>query len=386
MPSNRATRSKRNATAALANSPPARRRRRLQSSATATVSTTTIPASTSELGSNSTESVNVVASAAPVISPISPEVLEQIISTVTAEVTRRLNSHSLPGPCDTSPVVETAVVSSLPTHTAPHSSLDAVVTDAVQSAHSTITGESSGPQLPNSLHFSANLPLDARISTKLKSKIWNDEYIDFGSLLSNPISANKFQLSVQASSDGLPSSLSLEPLNRPRKVHSISVWMSAFRIFVGVYTKKHPHESPALMKYSDIVQDLADRGHNWQFYDENFRFLRQSERSALPWAHIHWELWLRSQSTQTRSVTSASRNVPPSNKQPFISIPRGYCFKFHKGDECFGCDFKHACFKCGGPHTGLKCNFRGPQKGTQLRSARTTQRNAAPNPNKTNST
>ena len=140
------------------------------------------------------------------------------------------------------------------------------------------------------------------------------------------------------------------------------------------------------MKYSDIVQDLADRGHNWQFYDENFRFLRQSERSALPWAHIHWELWLRSQSTQTRSVTSASRNVPPNNKQPFISIPRGYCFKFHKGDECFGCDFKHACFKCGGPHTGLKCNFRGPQKGTQLRSARTTQRNAAPNPNKTKST
>ena len=190
------------------------------------------------------------------LSPILPEVLEQIISTVTAEVTHRLNSQSLPGPFDTSLVVETAVVSSLPTHTAPHSSLDAVVTDAVQSGQSTITGESSGPQpmLPNSLHFSANLPLDARISTKLKSKIWNDDYIDFGSLLSNPISTNKFQLSVQASSDGLPLSLSLEPLNRSRKVHSISVWMSAFRIFVGVYTKKHPHESPALMKYSNIVQ------------------------------------------------------------------------------------------------------------------------------------
>ena len=116
------------------------------------------------------------------------------------------------------------------------------------------------------------------------------DYIDFGSLLSNPISTNKFQLSVQALSDGLPSSLSLEPLNRSRKVHSISVWMSAFRIFVGVYTKKHPRESPALMKYSNIVQELADCGHNWQFYDENFRFLRQSERSALLWAYIHWEL------------------------------------------------------------------------------------------------
>ena len=82
----------------------------------------------------------------------------------------------------------------------------------------------------------------------------------------------KFQLSVQVLSEGLPSSLSLEPITKPRKVRSISVWMSAFRIFVGVYTKKHPHKSPALMKYSDIVQDLADRGHNWQFYHEKFSF------------------------------------------------------------------------------------------------------------------
>jgi hypothetical protein len=46
------------------------------------------------------------------------------------------------------------------------------------------------------------------------------------------------------------------------------MWMSAFRIFVGVYTQKYPHESPVLMKYGNIVQDLADRGHNWHFYDE----------------------------------------------------------------------------------------------------------------------
>ena len=31
------------------------------------------------------------------------------------------------------------------------------------------------------------------------------------------------------------------------------------------------------MKYGDIVQDLADRGQNWRFYDENFRFLRQTQ-------------------------------------------------------------------------------------------------------------
>ena len=69
---------------------------------------------------------------------------------------------------------------------------------------------------------------------------------------------NKFQLSVTPSSDGLASSLSLDPVTKPQKVASISMWMSAFRIFVGVYTQKYPHESPALMKYGNIVQDLAD--------------------------------------------------------------------------------------------------------------------------------
>jgi hypothetical protein len=65
--------------------------------------------------------------------------------------------------------------------------------------------------------------------------------------------------------------------------------MNTFRIFVGVYAQKYPHESPTLMKYGDIVQDLADRGQNWRFYDENFRFLRQTQRSSLSWAIVHWE-------------------------------------------------------------------------------------------------
>jgi hypothetical protein len=41
-----------------------------------------------------------------------------------------------------------------------------------------------------------------------------------------------------------------------------------FREFRGlVYTSKYPSEAPALMKYGDIVRDLASRGHNWFFYD-----------------------------------------------------------------------------------------------------------------------
>ena len=38
--------------------------------------------------------------------------------------------------------------------------------------------------------------------------------------------------------------------------------MSAFRIFVTVYNRKYPADAPALMKYGDVIQDLASRSHN----------------------------------------------------------------------------------------------------------------------------
>jgi hypothetical protein len=173
------------------------------------------------------------------------------------------------------------VVTPAATSTVPQLPGSAVVEQALHSAHSAITGEtfSAMPSLPGQPYHSVTLPLDSRVSPKLKNKIWDDNVIDFGSLLSNPVMDNKFQLSVTPSSDGLASSLSLDPVTKPQKVASISMWMSAFRIFVGVYTQKYPHESPALMKYDD----LAHRSHKWRFYDENFRFFatNRTQRAVL---------------------------------------------------------------------------------------------------------
>ena len=50
---------------------------------------------------------------------------------------------------------------------------------------------------------------------------------------------------------------------------------------MGVYCQKFPHEAPALMKYGEVVRYLAACGHNWKMYDENFRFLRQSQPTSL---------------------------------------------------------------------------------------------------------
>ena len=168
------------------------------------------------------------------------------MSTVTSEVTRRLTPHHQAELSDVvvqAPVVAMGASSS----TEQPAIVPGIVEDALQSVHSAVAGEpSSYSAMPSQPYEYIHLPLDSRITTKLKNKIWNDEYIDFGSLLSNPGAVdNKFQLSVKTSDDGLHPSLSFEPVHNPQKVAHIAAWMSAFRIFVGVYTQKYPHdESP----------------------------------------------------------------------------------------------------------------------------------------------
>ena len=160
-----------------------------------------------------------------------------------------------------------------------------LVHGAIAAAHVSISGE---PQLlpttsspassaaPAKLFHLASLPIDSWASAKLKGKIWNEEFVELGSLWRNP-GHDKYQISFQHSEAGHPASFCLEPASRPKKIQNIEVWLQAFHIFVGVYTKKYPNEAPAFMKYGQTIQDLAARGQNWLFYDENFRFLRQTQ-------------------------------------------------------------------------------------------------------------
>ena len=244
------------------------------------------------------------------------------------------------------------------------------VQQVVTSLQSNLSGEQGlFPSLPQDPFTYINLPVDARVAMKLKTKIWQQDYIDFGSLLVNPTLDGKFQLTIQNSNEGLSPFLALEPLNKPPKISSIEMWLQAFHVFVGIYAGRYPNEATGLKKYGSTIQDLAARGHNWRFYDENFRFLRQSQATSLPWGTVHWELWLRSQSNLKKPSTSFTGSKPVSS----ISIPRGYCFKFHRGGDCAGCSFKHTCCKCEGAHRALHCNFRGfrgnPRISSQVRGA-----------------
>ena len=75
-----------------------------------------------------------------------------------------------------------------------------------------------------------------------------------------------------ASSNDQPR-ITLEPKQKLKHINSIEMWVTAYQIFAGVYTQRYPVEAPFLMKYSETIRDLAARGYNWQYYDENFRYL-----------------------------------------------------------------------------------------------------------------
>jgi hypothetical protein len=91
-----------------------------------------------------------------------------------------------------------------------------------------------------------------------KRKSGKNRYIEFFDLLPHAEgilpSTNEFTLQFDGSAN-----LSLVPANRSRKALTIEQWTTDFLRFVAVNSLKHPHETPALMKYGEIVRDLASR-------------------------------------------------------------------------------------------------------------------------------
>ena len=153
---------------------------------------------------------------------------------------------------------------------------------------------SDNPQL-RQVFTSISMGLPSHVSSNLKSKIWANEYVDFGALLfSSPQHEGKYLLSMTPSGGSLRTpQLTLEPSHSHKKIATIRQWVSALNIFVSIYAERYPNETPRLMKYCEVVRDLAFKSGDWFWYDEQFRYIRQSNPAHYPWDQIHWELWLR---------------------------------------------------------------------------------------------
>ena len=128
------------------------------------------------------------------------------------------------------------------------------------------------------------------------------------------------------------------------------------------------------MKYWEVVRDLASKGGDWHWYDDQFHYLRQSAPEQYPWHRIHWELWLQ--------VLNTFRKLQlPTYKPRFRCqlFPKGSCWTFQAGKHCSGCKFVHVFLMCwktqgggGGqcsasaPKSGFTLNLKGKRDSTQV--------------------
>ena len=42
-----------------------------------------------------------------------------------------------------------------------------------------------------------------------------------------------------------------------------------------------------------MVKDLANRSACWRWYDEQFRYLRQTKPDSYHWEQVQWDLWFQ---------------------------------------------------------------------------------------------
>ena len=129
--------------------------------------------------------------------------LEQIIHKVSDEVTRRLSSTSGKRSANDSQILDRGSdmlvggvgagaeqVSEVPVLGIPADSPgESMIEGAVSQFQDRLSGElpTVSPTLPNTLFISPSLPIDARVSAKLRAKILKNKFIDFGALATNPV-------------------------------------------------------------------------------------------------------------------------------------------------------------------------------------------------------
>lgn len=158
----------------------------------------------------------------------SPELIDQLLNRVADEVSRRMD-------CNNTVVPIADALAGVP-FTDPLTAGSSLVQGSITAVQKNLTGETIGARqpIPDQLFVSSSLPLDARVSDKIRAKIWNEEYIDFGTLIANPQLENKYSVTVGNAESGSMPSLCLEPVSKPKKITTIEGWSSCFLIFVGV--------------------------------------------------------------------------------------------------------------------------------------------------------
>ena len=257
--------SKRSSTKTSAGTAPRAKRGRSSAATSVAISdSVTLPASDATSSSSSgTVSIDVAA----LSGTVSAVVTEALTTTLSSETLTGILKNTGP-PIPLEPL---ALESSRSVSVA----LNTEVADILQDGHASGTSRGGAPTTlngsrPQSTFTSISVSLSSRVSAKLKFKIFANEYVDFGPLFSSfRNNKGKYPLSM-APSEGSSSrsQITLEPLQNAKRIQCFQQWVSAFNIFVSVYSEKFTAETPRLMKYCEVVRDLAQEGGDWIWYDK----------------------------------------------------------------------------------------------------------------------
>lgn len=213
-------------------------------------------------------------------------------------------------------------------------------------------------------------PIINQVRKSLCKDIWKNKYVDMATLLPSSQNLQPVQYTLQMDSN---SQFTINPTSRTRKISNIESWTTAFIRFMAVYLVKYPLESQQLLKYMEIVRDLARRrpGLAFLYYDTQFRLLRES--IIIPWDRIHTEFWLMACTSLQQPQQSFRSNHQPTRNNNFNSSRRFLektCWNFNKRSQCHNqkCTQPHICGFCRGAHAAYNCKFTSKEQAAKVLS------------------
>ena len=140
--------------------------------------------------------------------------IQGIAKAVSEAVIQSLAPVMMSNQSDSAPALTKTPVQDAPVNTSPIGAIgvDATVQGPVTSVIHTLSGEPlTGVALvqsndrPGDIFCSMSLPIDARVTTTLKAKIWANEFLNIGQLITVTPMEEKFNISVNTSKDSLVS-------------------------------------------------------------------------------------------------------------------------------------------------------------------------------------
>ena len=211
----------------------------------------------------------------------------------------------------------------------------------------------------------ANRSITLKVSESMKQAIWANQYIDLNKLIDHKLGQPQ---KVSYEFTGLYGQVPELTAKSPRVIGNLGMWCDAFMVFITIYCKKYPEQLDPLTSYMAQVKLLCSRGGDYLYYDQEFRYMRQSRN--LPWDEVHSGLWLEcrdrrdNNSNHNRGGGGRGRgsfrpqaNNGGNSQKP--RIPFGHCFAYHNRGECVkaGCPYAHKCFieGCSGVHPYTRC-------------------------------